>query len=80
MPDSAQDKKERVCTYVVERDDAVLGNEGTHLQLVGAHRRPGAAAAEGVRREGQVVCKKDSFDILRSIRYFDDLGDKEGAK
>ena len=44
--------KERECAYVVERDDAVLGNERAHLQLVG-----GDVPAEGVRGEGQVVCK-----------------------
>ena len=38
------------CTYVVERDDAVLWNERAHLKLVAR-----VLGAEGVRWEREVV-------------------------
>ena len=59
---------DRTEAYVVERDDAVLGNERTHLQLVGGGVRGGrAAAAQGVRGQGQMVCKGGER-LLKDVR------------
>ena len=75
---------ERECAYVVERDDAVLGDERAHLQLVGGDVPAAAAAAEGVRGERQVVCKSGEilFDKVErdTRRRTSNRGKREGAK